>query len=132
MPENVAVALEAHLENQELERTIADDRWQGREWGNLIFCTTIGTPLDPSNVDKEYKAALRRAGLEPRRFHDLRGTCGTMLARLKVPPRDAQLILGHANVTTTLKIYTQVTEEGVRESAGKLGAFMTGEEGESA
>jgi integrase len=131
LPANVTAALKAHLKAQELERAIADDRWQGKAWKDLVFCTTIGTPLDPSNVDKAYKAALVRGGLERRRFHDLRATCGTMLARLGVPPRDAQLILGHVRVSTTLGIYTKVTEQGVRESIGKLDALMGSGEGKN-
>ena len=131
LPDNVRDALLAHQEMQELDREIADDRWKGPDWGELVFSTTIGTPLDPSNVDKVYKQALKDAGLPKRRFHDLRATCATMLARLKVPPRDAQLILGHAQVTTTLKVYTQVTEQGVRESIDLLSDFMRSSEGEN-
>lgn len=131
LPGNVRDALAVHRATQELDRVIADDRWRGDDWDGLVFSSSIGTPLDPSNVDKAYKDALRAAGLSKRRFHDLRGTCGTMLARLKVPPRDAQLILGHAQVTTTLKIYTQVTEQGVRESIDLLSDFMRSSEGES-
>lgn len=132
LPPNIAAALTIHKEAQELERVIADDRWQGKKWGHLVFCTTIGSPLDPSNVDKAFKAALDKGKLERRRFHDLPGTVGTMGARLKIPPRDMQLILGHSQITTTLKIYTKVTEEGVRESIGKLDALMGPEKGGTA
>jgi integrase len=31
--------------------------------------------------------------------------------KLHVPPRDAQMILGHAHISTTMQIYTHVDEE---------------------
>ncbi len=131
MPTNVCTALLAHQEMQVMERIAADDRWKGEAWGNLVFSTTVGTPLDPSNVDKSYKQALEDAGIPKRRFHDLRATCATLLARLGVAPRDAQLILGHAQVTTTLKAYTRATDQGVRESVDRLSDFMRSKEGEN-
>ncbi|MCC6943058.1 MAG: site-specific integrase [Thermomicrobiales bacterium] len=124
IPANVRACLLSHHGEQEMDRIIADDRWQGDRWGGLVFCTTIGTPLDPSNVSKSYKQVLDDAGLPRRRFHDLRATCATMLARLGAAPRDAQLIMGHAQLSTTLSVYTQATEQGVRESVDKLGDFM--------
>ncbi|HEV2123912.1 MAG TPA: tyrosine-type recombinase/integrase, partial [Chloroflexota bacterium] len=67
LPAPLVTALRHHLRRQLEERLIAGDRWQGEAWG-LVFCSTIGTPLDPSNVTKQYRALLQAAGLEQRRF----------------------------------------------------------------
>ena len=39
-------------------------------------------------------------------MHHLRHTTATLLKNLKVPARDAQLILGHSRLAVTLEIYT--------------------------
>jgi integrase len=107
------------------ERLIAGDRWQGAAWDDLVFCTIIGTPLDPSNVLKQYRDLLRVAGMDTkRRVHDLRHTAGSMLARLGATPREAQAILGHANITTTLAIYTHGSTDDVRMAMTRDGSGL--------
>lgn len=44
-------------------------------------------------------------------FHDLRGSWVTWLAEAKVDVKAASMLLGHADVKTTLAIYQSVTEE---------------------
>ena len=44
------------------------------------------------------RRALRKAGLPPVRFHDLRHLAGTLMSEAAVPPKRAQEILGHADV----------------------------------
>jgi site-specific recombinase XerD len=48
--------------------------------------------------------------------HHLRHTTASLLKQLRVPPRDTQMILGHAHISTTMQIYTHVNEEA-RDSA---------------
>src|SRR5205807_3736146 len=54
-------------------------------------------------------------------FHSLRHTTATLLARAKVHPSVAQKILRHANIETTLTIYTHVDGiEDMRAAVTKL------------
>ncbi len=133
LPSQVVDALKAHQERQAIDKLLAGSRWGGPdgEWAGLVFCTTIGTPLDPSNVMKQFREILNEAGLESRRVHDLRHTCATMLARLGVHPREAQDIMRHAQITTTLSVYTSTDAEGIRGSSNLLGALFTDERKES-
>lgn len=122
--------MKAHQERQGFERVLAGSWWGGPdgEWDGLEFCTSIGTPLDPSNVMKQYREILRDAGTDPeRRIHDLRHTCATMLARLGVHPREAQDIMRHAQITTTLSVYTSTDAKGIRGSMDRMGALFTDE-----
>ena len=73
---------------------------------DLIFHTKIGTPIDGHTLlrvlgDLSYKVGLPRLTL-----HEIRHTVATMLKNRGVSPKDAQVILGHADITTTLSIYT--------------------------
>jgi len=125
IPASLLRSLQAHRDRQGLEIVRAGDRWRGGEWQHLVFPTTIGTPLDPSNVLKQYRNMLELAGIDSkRRIHDLRHTCGTMLARLGVHPREAQEVLRHAQIATTLAIYTHVSSEGVKSAMDRLGDML--------
>jgi integrase len=61
-----------------------------------------GVPLDGTAASKRFQAALKRAGVRHLRFHDLRHTFGTMMARdPRVSMRTLQGWLGHADPATT-------------------------------
>ena len=69
---------------------------------DLVFPGVVGRYLDASALSRRYKAALKRAGLRPLRFHDLRHTFGTrMIAKAHI--RRVQEWTGHADVATTMK-----------------------------
>lgn len=66
------------------------------------------------------RRALRRAGLPPLRFHDISHLAGTLMSDAGVPPKRAQEILGHADVRTTLAIYTHIMKRRHDDSADKM------------
>ncbi len=55
-----------------------------------------------------FKPLLRRAGLPPIRFHDLRHTCATVVLSEEVNPKFVQELLEHANIAVTLDTYSHV------------------------
>ena len=70
--------------------------------GDLVFPGEAGGFLDSSGLRRRFKAALRRAGLRPLRFHDLRHTFGTrMIAKADI--RRVQEWMGHADIQTTMR-----------------------------
>jgi integrase len=74
--------------------------WTGDD--DLVFVGVAGSYLDGSALRRRYAATLRRAGLRPLRFHDLRHTFGTrMIAKADI--RRVQEWMGHADVQTTMK-----------------------------
>ncbi len=76
------------------------ERWTSDD--DLVFVGEVGSFLDGSALRRRYTAALRRAGLRPLRFHDLRHTFGTrMIAKADI--RRVQEWMGHADVQTTMK-----------------------------
>jgi len=66
------------------------------------------------------RRALRKAGLPPLRFHDMRHLAGTLMSEAGVPPKRAQEILGHADVRTTLAIYTHAMRRKHDDSADRM------------
>lgn len=60
------------------------------------------------------------------RFHDLRHSHATQLLLAGVHPKVAQERLGHATITTTLDLYSHVTDTMQTDAAMRLdAAFQT-------
>ncbi len=89
------------------------------EPGGLIFATERGTVINPSNLrNRSFKPLLKRAGVPPIRFHDLRHTCATLLLSKDVNPKIVSELLGHASVSITLDIYSHLMPD-MQEKASK-------------
>jgi integrase len=71
----------------------------------MIFTSSLGTPVDQRNLDRDFKAVLKKAGLEEIRFHDLRHTAASLILNNGVPALVVSKMLGHAKTSTTLDIY---------------------------
>ena len=75
----------------------------------LVFPSSVGTPLSHRNVVRDFKDALKRAGLsETIRLYDLRHTCATLLLSRNVHAKYVQELLGHASIALTLDTYSHV------------------------
>jgi integrase len=99
-------ALARHRKRQLEERMKRGGLWQ--EHG-LVFSSTVGTPISGGNLNRAFKTTLKRAGLpKSTRFHDLRHTCATLLLRQGVNPKFVQELLGHADISLTLNVYSHV------------------------
>ena len=117
-------ALIKHREIQNLERMMLGADWAGEEWGDLVFTNLKGSPLCSNHTLKCLRQSLQRADLPRVSQHDLRHGAASMLAALGVPPRDVMDILGHANIQTTLGLYTHSTTDLRREAMARLGRHL--------
>ncbi len=69
---------------------------------DLVFVGEAGSYVDGSALRRRYKDALKKGGLRPLRFHDLRHTFGTrMIAKADI--RRVQEWMGHADIQTTMR-----------------------------
>jgi integrase len=109
--------LREHNNKQQLARQFAGERWQEND---LIFSSTVGTPLDLRNVVREYKDILKQAGLPNLRFHDLRHTAATLMLQQGVHPKVVQERLGHSQISLTLDTYSHVLPSMQEDAAQKL------------
>jgi integrase len=103
---HAAAALREHRKRQLEERMRLAELWEDH---GFVFPSGAGTPLSGGNLNRAFKALLKRAGLpQTIRFHDLRHTCATLLLRQGVNPKFVQNLLGHEDVSLTLNVYSHV------------------------
>jgi integrase len=80
-----------------------------------------GEAMPPRSLTHEFaKAASRVKNLPRVRFHDLPHSHATQLLSAGVHPKVAQERLGHSTITTTLDLYSHVSETMQGEAAAKL------------
>ena len=65
-----------------------------------------------------------KAGLPQCRFHDLRHLCASIMLKQGVPAKVAQARLGHADIQTTLNIYSHVLPTTAKDAADKIGELV--------
>lgn len=86
---------------------------------DLIFKSPSGLPVDAGNMRKAFKRLSHQAGLPIINPHHLRHTAATNLKNLKIAPKDVQMILGHAHISTTMQIYQHSDMVGRSEAFEK-------------
>jgi integrase len=97
-----------------------------RQSGEALVCARAdGLPLQPQSLTHQFTRLICRVKELPRvRFHDLRHSHATQLLLAGVHPKIAQERLGHATITTTLDLYSHVTETMQSDAAERLDAIL--------
>jgi len=101
------------------------DAWQGKD---LVMSDASGGIINPSNIHRHFKRLLRKAGVKPIRFHDLRHTHATLMLKQGEHPKVVSERLGHNSIQITLDTYTHVLPNLQKEAADKLDATLFGPE----
>ncbi len=90
-----------------------------------VFKNTAGRPMF-NNFFSCFERIVKRAGLVDDKgkplfsVHDLRRSCATELLRRGVAPKTVQRILGHADLSTTMKYYAAVKDKDLRDAIQRL------------
>jgi integrase len=122
LTQRATVALREHRKRRLEERMERGTLWQEQ---GLVFPSSVGTPLSGGNLIRTFKALLGRAALpQSFRFHGLRHTCATLLLRQGVNPKFVQDLLGHADISLTLNIYSHVLPDMGDAAAGAMDAAL--------
>lgn len=113
--------LREHRRLQNETRLSLGPVWQDHD---LVFPGPTGEPLPARNLSRTFSTIVKRAELEPLRFHDLRHTAATLMLRTGANPKTVSERLGHATVAFTLDTYAHVLPDMQRDAAEALSALI--------
>lgn len=122
LPATVRDELLVHRDRQRLDLAGHADS------NDLVFTTSRGTPLEPSNLRRDFDALIDRAGVRRIRFHDLRHTYASQLFALGVAPRVVMDALGHSTLAVTTDIYAHVMPSALVDAAVSIDSVLSGGE----
>lgn len=101
LPPAAQDVLRAHRSVIEAESTA--EGWQ--DFG-LVFPSRIGTPIEPTNVNRWFRELRERAGIPWLRLHDLRHEFATFMLDQGADLRLIMETLGHSQISVTADLYT--------------------------
>jgi integrase len=87
---------------------------------NLVFSTSVGTPMEPRSLNRHFDGIRTRAGYLHVRLPDFRHTVVSLLLQLKTPPPVVQRIAQHADLDVTLGIYAHTDLDAMREALDSI------------
>ena len=87
---------------------------------DYVFTDELGRIIDNKKPNRNLQTILKKLGIEPIKFHGLRKTYATRLFENGVPPKTVQTLLGHADIQTTLNIYTEVMDTEKQKAVDTL------------
>jgi len=88
---------------------------------DLIFPNEAGGPINHNNmVSRYFNPALKKAGIEKIRFHDLRHTYASLMIEQGENIKYIQSQLGHSSPTVTWNVYAHLMKPVNQEAAIRL------------
>lgn len=127
-----------------LKRTLGS-RWRAEKgYEDLVFVTTMGSPVLRYHAEKEIKKVVKEINMqeafeamkeqrEPVVFknmypHAIRHTFCSRCFEADMQPKVVQNIMGHQHYSTTIDIYTHISEAKYEEEIDKFGMAMDEED----
>ena len=89
------------------------------ERGECAFQTKKETRLE-QNARRDFRTIVKKSGILHCTLHDLRRTCFSHLASAGINEAVVQKLAGHSSISTTLKHYTRILPESLRQAPLRL------------
>lgn len=123
-------ALNERRRQQDDDRSRAGANWKGTAEG-FVFTTTVGTHIEPRNVNRAFAGALRRSGLEYQSPHSLRHDFAGLLLTSGVASRVTRELMRHTRHELTANVYQQPPAELLRLATAQIDQALGYQEPES-
>ena len=122
LPQVCVSALARQQEKQRIAR-----EWCGAAWKqtDFVFTTSVGTPMQPEMITRDFKAVIAASGLPDMRLHDLRHSCATLLLAQGVHPKLVQETLGHSTYQLTMDTYSHMIPQLRNEVADRMDEILS-------
>ena len=118
--------LRLHRRRQQRQRERRDNAAKPCLPSGYVFTRPDGAPFHPLYFTQRFRLLLDRAGLPPVRLHDLRHGTASLAHAAGADLRTIQDLLGHANVTLTADVYTNVLPAAQRKEAEATARLILG------
>lgn len=117
----------AALLSEHIRRTERRKR-KVREWKEhrLLFPNTVGEPHYMHRIQKVFKEAIAKMGLDPKsyRLYGTRHAMASAALTEKIHPKVVAERLGHSSISTTLDTYSHVFPTMQDDATEKLGGII--------
>ena len=100
---------------------------QLHSWGehDLVFTNSVGKALEPRRTARMWADLLNRSGIEHIKLHGARHSFATWAIQNGIDVKVVSHYLGHKDLRTTLKIYQQITSEGLQATSLRISELST-------
>ncbi|GAA2533097.1 tyrosine-type recombinase/integrase [Pilimelia columellifera] len=109
---------------QAKDRLAAGELWE--DYG-LVLTSSVGTPMEPRNVNRRFQQLREAAGLDWLHLHDLRHAYATFLLDRGEELRTVMDLLGHSTYRLTADTYGHVLPSRARSAAKAIDDVLGGE-----
>lgn len=116
-----AEALCVHRVRQGETREAAGHSWRGM---GLIFPSSVGTPMEPRNLVRDWHRQRERLNAPSCTFHDLRHICASILHARGISPKDIQAVLRHSQLSVTMDLYTHIFADTQQATAAAMDGVL--------
>jgi integrase len=98
----------------------------GTSWidSGFIFTSSIGTPIDPRNLYREFQKVCRSAGLGDWHPHELRHSAASLMLAQGVKIQVVSQVLGHSSIRMTADVYGHLLDPDRQEAAQAMGTLL--------
>jgi integrase len=121
VPAPMLEVLLEHERRQERERAQLGSSWID---SGFIFTSSIGTPIDPRNLYREFQIVCRRAGLGDWHPHELRHSAASLMLAQGVKIQVVSQVLGHSSIRMTADVYGHLLDPDRAKAAEAMGSVL--------
>ena len=121
LPELAVYALRSQRAVQARQRLAAGTSWCDEGY---VFTGAKGKPRDWRSLDRCFVRAQERAGVRRQRFHDMRHAFATLLLDAGEEIAVISKMLGHADYSTTVDVYSHLSTERSRVAAARIDGLL--------
>ena len=100
------------------------------EFDGFICRRSDGKLFKPGYVTNHFHYIIKKNGMKPLRFHDLRHSCASLLLANDIPMKAIQEWLGHSTFTITANLYSHLEYNAKVASAETIARVLGGDKAE--
>jgi integrase len=124
LPDPLIVQLKSHRARQNALKLNLGEAWTN---SGHIFTSSVGTPIDPRNLYREFQVICRDANIGKWHPHELRHSAASLMLAQGVKLQVVSEVLGHSSIRMTADVYGHVLAPDRQAAADAMGSLLWSE-----